>query len=168
MNNQLKKTISVLVVCVGLLSPTVAFAKRTSDYVPPPFATRLFCSFMTILPCMAVLSLAAYFVMRMFDKESARNKKTIYFCIVAILIIASSVWSAMDALNDELCSPSSEGTFAGALIFPIAVLLLNKRMSFIKRLIIAILLVIPSLYLSLFMLEEWQYLGRHLGLPTTW
>jgi hypothetical protein len=168
MNKQIKKVISALVACIGLILPTVVFASRPTFYVPPPFATRLFCSFVTIIPCMAALSLAAYFVMRMFDKESARNKRLIFICIAAVLIIASSIWSAMDALNDELCSPSSEGTFAGALIFPIAVLLLNRRIGFVKRLIIAVLLLMPFLYLSLFIFEGYQRLGMNLGLPVTW
>jgi heme/copper-type cytochrome/quinol oxidase subunit 4 len=168
MNKRLKKVIYVFVVCIVLMLPAVVFAKRTRFYVPPPFATRLFCSFVTILPCMVVLSLAAYFAMRVFDKERARNKKLIFVCIVAVLIIAGSILSAMDALNDELWNPALSGSFAGTLIFPIAILLLNKKIGFIKRLIIAVLLVIPFHLLSLFVFEGWQELGRHLGLPTTW
>jgi hypothetical protein len=168
MDKRLKKAISVLVVCIGLILPTVVFAKKTANYVPPPFATRLLSSFITIVPIIVILSVAAYFLIRMFDKESAKNKKLIFICIVTVLIITSAIWAAMDALNDELSSPAFEGTNVGTLIFPIAVMLLNRRISFIKRLIIAILLVIPSLFLSLFIFEGWQELGMNIGLPTTW
>jgi hypothetical protein len=168
MDKRLKKTISAIVACIVLILPTMVFARKIDGYVPPPFATRLFCSFMIIIPCTVVLSLAAYFLMRMFDKDTTQNKKLMFICIVTVLIIMGSILSAMDALNDELWNPALSGSFEATWIFPIALLLLNKRIGFIKRLIISVVLIIPSYLLSVVVFNGLQELGMRLGLPVTW
>ncbi len=153
---------------IGITLPVTAYAKKIEDYVPPPFISRLFISIITIAPGCILIAIAAYFINKKLDKENSIKKKNIFFILSASFIIIGSLWAATDVLNDELFSPASEGSIIGSLIPSLAIILLNRRNKLLYRLVIAILLVIPSFWVSTFIICGWQELGYDFGIPTTW
>lgn len=148
--------------------PDMALARRGLGFVPPPYLTRLYCSFFTIAPIAAIFSFVSYFSFSRLGAESSKKRLHVFLIIVGILVFVGSFAAANDACNDEGWNPYMSGADPLSLIVSVAVILWVQNVEMWARYIIAIVAVIPSWWLSALSLMAWQSFGQKIGLPTTW
>ena len=152
-----------------LLLAAPAFAKRTSDYVPPVCAARVARSFVTLatfaLPGVILALLAA-------RRTSDGMQRRIVRAIVtaAVIIFIGSVVAARDARNDELWNPVLYGGFFAAAAFPasIAAAAAKDDARRTSMIVMAIILAFPlALLISGVgpVIVLWAF--EH-GIPATW
>jgi len=166
-NRKVGKALIPIVMLVASLLPCAAFAERPS-FVPPPFVARLLSSLLTTVPVGVLLTVGAYSMMRIVDRTTCVKKRNVFLVAVVSVVSLAAIAAASDSWNHELWSPWQQGGISGGLIFPLAVVLLNDKLSLRWRIVIAILITYPLVWLSAFIAHRWQDLGRTWGLPTTW
>jgi len=134
----------ILTVIALLLLPLNAFAKKSPDFVPPPYSVRASKSFLALLPVACVLGLALYFLYYYLDRNTCVKNRLVWVIIVFVLVCAASLLAATDWLNDEGWNPAFYGGAVIALMAPISLFVLNKRFSLPVKILLSIV-VFPVL-----------------------
>lgn len=106
-----------LIVLVVAVLPVIAMAKRTSDYVAPPYGARLVYASLGLLllslPVTASVALAA----RVTGADWGRRVSMSLLAIVGTVLIGAMI-AALDGLNDEGWNPAFFGSPFVAFALP--------------------------------------------------
>jgi hypothetical protein len=128
----------ILTIAALLFVPIEAFAKKSPDFMPPPYSVRASRSFIALLPVACVLGLALYFLHRTLDRNTCTSRRLSWIIIVFALVCAGSLLAATDWLNDEGWNPAFWGGPVIALMAPISLFVLNKRFSLPVKILLSI------------------------------
>jgi carbon starvation protein CstA len=163
------KCLRIVLFVVLLLTMTeTAFAKRTKDYVPPPYTSRVSAALFTLAPVACLLGVLSYFALSRYGTSTRGTSAILAAAITAACLLVGSCWAATDALNDEAWNPSLIGGLALAAIFPLTLLTAPSKIAWRTRIGLAVVLF-PLLLVGLeFLLPVWQAFGMEEGLPTNW
>jgi len=151
-----------------LISTSDAFAKRPSDYLPPPYVLRLARSVITLSVFACVIVVVLYGVCLLLDRAGPRAARKQFVVVVAGLTLLGGGFAAADALNDEGWNPAMSGGLVLSLSAPAALLLLARARPLWFRLLLGGGLMIPVYYWLVLVGIPFQEWGLKNGLPTTW
>lgn len=155
----------IAIVAVLVTLPVFAYAKRTSDYVPPPYASRVARSFFAL----AILALPS-FATAVGMARGDRKRMGRAVAISCAFLLAGAAVAATDARNDELWDPAFRGgPFVGlSLIAAIAAAARKDDPRRSSKIAVGGILAIPyALAVSGFgtLLTTWAHVH---GVPLSW
>ncbi len=159
-------TIMAFVVLAAM--PEIAVAKRIAGFVPPPYWARFFISLLTLVPVAALRAATSYLGAKQLDRVTCQARRLWLLGASVVLTAAGAGWAASDGYNDELWSPYVTGSLALSLLVPLAVVFLTKRWNTWVRVLVAVLIAVPSWFVTTRIAMGWQFWGMSKGLPTTW
>ena len=133
----MRKRIATLTV----LFAGTAFAEKVTGYVPPSFVERFGRSFAFIGAAALILGVLLFAAFRLHRPADSKNWRAFVLTLVTAVIVAS-VWSAMDAGNDELWNPAFRGGMVLGLMLPFACVRLTKQT--VVAWVVAMVLAVPS------------------------
>jgi hypothetical protein len=144
------------------------FAKRPTDYIPPPYLERVVRGFLGLAPLGALLAIFLLLALRKFacDRPAGAGKRFLRFAF--LLTLTGAAVAAIDGWNDELWNPAFWASPFLAAIPLVAILLLVPRAALWKRLVLGIALAFPTWFGVMLGGSEWQVWGLDHGLPTSW
>jgi hypothetical protein len=138
-------------------------------YIPPPFYYRFFISLLNLMPVAVIMTLSCYkYCLARNDNVYSQGKRHLFYLIIFFVVISGAFFAARDALNDEGWNPAMSGTLLLALIWPTAYYMFSRKQATLMRFMWSFLAYYPSFIFAFFLTNLWQYVGREMGLPTSW
>ncbi len=107
-----------VIIGVVVVLPVVAMAKRTSDYIVPPYGVRLVHGTLGLLLLALPIGVIVAFVARMTGTDWARRVARSILAVSCTVVIGAMV-AALDSLNDEGWNPAFLGSPFVALALPL-------------------------------------------------
>jgi hypothetical protein len=156
----------VIILFVWVVQPLLA--RRTSDFVPPPYLSRLFISLFTLSPFAFLLALLSYLPLRKRDLLPAMPSCARLAGSTLLCLLLGALLAATDGLNDELWQPYTAGAFSLSFIPPLRLLAVPNTLSLPRRKAFAFALfaaLVVPLQMLVALCQDW---GMQHGLPTTW
>ena len=155
-----------LVIALGAAAVTsTAFAKRSSDYIAPPYFSRLLSSLVGVVPLSLVL--IAICILAMLYVRSTGSAIRRFLLVSGTLIVAGCLLAATDSLNDELWQP---WLWAGLFVtfVPTAAIYLARPHPSPSRWVLIVLLVVPIWIVLTLCGSSWQVWAFSHGIPASW
>jgi peptidoglycan/LPS O-acetylase OafA/YrhL len=152
-----------------LLLPVFAYAKRTSDYVAPPYGVRLLqggCGL--VLLVLPIAAAVAILVSMTGANKLSRLAKALGAMLCVVL--AGAMVAALDSLNDEGWNPAFFGSPFVALSFPLGLYFAIPRSSKSRRtalVLSTVVAVLGAIVVAALGTEFLQWM-HGLGWPVMW
>jgi hypothetical protein len=158
-------SLGVLVVLV----PVCAYAKRTSDYVPPPYGVRLLQGGFGLLFLVLPIAVAVAIVARMAGPDWLPRMAKSVVAISCVVFVGAMI-AALDGLNDEGWNPAFFGSPFVAFSFPMGLYFAIPRSSEWREtaLILGVIVaVLGTIVVAAFGIDILHWVRGH-GWPVMW
>jgi hypothetical protein len=156
----------VLVIALGAAAVTsTAFAKRSNDYIPPPYFSRFLYSLVGVVPLSLIL--IAICVLAMLYVGSTGSAIRRFLLVSGALVVAGCLLAATDWLNDELWQP---WLWAGLFVtfVPTAAIYLAGPGPSPSKWVLIVLSLVPTWLVLTLCGSLWQVWAFHHGIPASW